>query len=100
GTVVLPHSGLRVSVSVLWWQVSIPHDDRPWILPDLPARLGSGDYAANHDPAVDAALRDEGGATEPLPYPDRLFAQLQRSHPRPVTTAHGAAPRPADDAHA
>lgn len=100
GTVVFPHSRLRVSVSMLWWQVSIPHDDRPWILPDLPARLGSGDYAANHDPAVDAALRDEGGATEPLPYPDRLFAQLQRSHPRPVTTAPGAAPRPADDAHA
>lgn len=97
GAIVLPHSGLRVSVSTLWWQVSAPQDDRQWIHPDLPARLSSGDYAANHDPAVDAALRYEPGSTEPLGYPERLIAQLQRYQPRAATTAPGAARRPASD---
>jgi hypothetical protein len=54
--IILPHSGLRCTASSLWWQYSDPSDDRPWIAPDIPALLWSGDYAANRDPALDAAL--------------------------------------------
>ncbi|MDP8908527.1 MAG: hypothetical protein M3N47_05285, partial [Chloroflexota bacterium] len=35
GAIDLPHSGLHVSVSTLWWQYSHPLDDRPWIAPDI-----------------------------------------------------------------
>lgn len=54
--VTLPHSGLRYTVSALWWQYSSPRDDRPWIAPDFPAPLWSADYAANRDPALEAIL--------------------------------------------
>jgi hypothetical protein len=54
--IILPHSGLRCTASSLWWQYSDPSDDRPWIAPDIPAPLWSGDYAANRDPALDAVL--------------------------------------------
>jgi hypothetical protein len=77
GVIVLPHSGLEVSVSTLWWQYSTPYDDRPWIAPDLPARLSTVDYVANRDPAVDAALSYELGSSPPLEYPDRLSTQLR-----------------------
>jgi len=77
GVIVLPHSGLEVSVSTLWWQYSTPYDDRPWIAPDLPARLSTVDYVANRDPAVDAALDYELGSSPPLEYPDRLSTQLR-----------------------
>jgi hypothetical protein len=78
GAIVLHHSGLEISVSTLWWQYSDPYDDRPWIAPDLPARLSSVDYMTNRDPAVDAALRYLLGSTPPVEYPDRLTAQLRR----------------------
>lgn len=77
GVIVLPHSSLEMNVSTLWWQYSDPFDDRPWIAPDIPARLGSEHYAANCDPAMDAALTHEPGSNPPLEYPDRLFAQLR-----------------------
>lgn len=75
----LPHSGLRVSASALWWQHSLPYDDRPWITPDLPAQLGSQDYATNLDPALAAILAHRLGSPLPRRYPDRLLHQLRRS---------------------
>lgn len=77
GVIVLPHSGLEISVSALWWQYSDPLDDRPWIPPDIPARLGSVHYATKCDPALNAALTHEPGLNPPLEHPDRLFAQLR-----------------------
>lgn len=77
GIVVLPHSGLEISVSTLWWQYSDPFDDRPWIAPDIPARLRSEHYASNCDPAMDAVLTYKTASNPPLEYPDRLFAQLR-----------------------
>ena len=76
--IILPNSGLRATVASLWWQASHPLDDRPWIAPDIPARLGSADYASNRDPALEAILSHEplpGGYEE---YPNRLLRQLRR----------------------
>ena len=55
--IILPHSGLRCTASALWWQYSLPHDDRPWIAPDIPAPLWSEDDSARRDPALEAAPR-------------------------------------------
>jgi tetratricopeptide (TPR) repeat protein len=52
----LPHSGLTVGYSSLYWQYSDPRDTRPWVPPHLAAELTSADYAANHDPALQAIL--------------------------------------------
>ena len=53
-TFFLPHSKLRVRVSLLWWQLSDPRDLRRAILPDLPAPLTFAAYAAGRDPASEA----------------------------------------------
>ncbi len=78
GAVVLPHSDLRVSVATLWWQYSHPLDDRSWIAPDIPARLSAADYAANLDPALEAASRHQLGTLRLPEYPDRLMVQPRR----------------------
>jgi hypothetical protein len=52
----LPHSGLMVGYSSLYWQYSDPRDTRPWVPPSLAAELSSADYAANRDPALQAVL--------------------------------------------
>jgi tetratricopeptide (TPR) repeat protein len=53
---VLPHSGLVVGYSALYWQYSDPRDTRPWVPPTLAAELTSQDYASNRDPALDVIL--------------------------------------------
>jgi hypothetical protein len=53
--IVLPHSGLTVRVSTLWWQED-PRDLRPWTAPDIAAELTSSDYRNNVDPAYQAVL--------------------------------------------
>jgi hypothetical protein len=73
----LPRSQLPFSISTRWWQTSSPIDDRPWVFPDIPARLTIEDYIENRDPALDAALRYRPGPASPLEYPDRLYAQLR-----------------------
>jgi len=50
----LPHSGLTVRISSLYWQYSDPRDGRDAIAPHVPAPLASADYAANRDPALEA----------------------------------------------
>jgi hypothetical protein len=76
--IVLPHSQLRLSASALWWQYSDPNDDRPWIAPDLPARLSSEDDAAGHDPALEAIIGYQPGSATYEEYPNRLMRQLRR----------------------
>jgi tetratricopeptide (TPR) repeat protein len=56
-TTELPHSGLRVHASWLWWQNLDPRDTRDALYPDLATDLSSADYARNHDPAM-AAIRE------------------------------------------
>jgi hypothetical protein len=52
----LPHSGISFSVSSLYWQSSLPYDQRLWIEPHLPAEMTSDDYRNNVDPALDAVI--------------------------------------------
>lgn len=53
--ITLPNSGVTVRVSSLWWQGD-ERDKRPWKAPDVAAELTFADYAANRDPALEAAL--------------------------------------------
>ena len=52
----LPHSGLPVGVSDLYWQGSWPMDRRPWIPPLLYAPPTFADYRLNRDAALEAVL--------------------------------------------
>ena len=51
---LLPHHGVTVRVSTLWWQYWDPRDTRQWIDVQLPAPLTVADYAAGRDPALEA----------------------------------------------
>jgi len=59
-TTELPHSGLRVHASWLWWQNLDPRDTRDALYPDLATDLSSTDYATNRDPSM-AAIREFEG---------------------------------------
>lgn len=50
----LPHSGLTVRISSLYWQSSDPRDGRDAIAPHVPVPAAAADYAANRDPVLDA----------------------------------------------
>jgi len=76
--IVLPHGGLRATAAALWWQHSLPYDDRPWIAPDLPAPLRSDDYAANRDPVLAAILAARVPEAAPPAYPERVLRPLRR----------------------
>lgn len=52
-TITLPHSGIDVEISALYWQNSDPRDDRPWITPDLWAPLSSEHFFTRRDPAME-----------------------------------------------
>lgn len=49
---VLPFSGISGSLSAQYYQVSIPHDFRIWIAPDIPVSLSSVDFFNGQDPAI------------------------------------------------
>jgi hypothetical protein len=55
--IVLPHGGLAVFASTLYWQDSTPTDTRPWIAPHLPVELTREDYLANRDPVLEVISR-------------------------------------------
>lgn len=59
--VVLPFSGVRVSISNRHWQDSDPADQRAWIEPQLPVALTAAAYFANADPVLDAVLQEIRG---------------------------------------
>ena len=42
--IVLPQSGIGVSVSTRYWEDGGPSDHRPWLAPRVPAVLTSKDY--------------------------------------------------------
>ena len=61
----LPNSRMRVRVWRIFWQHSLPEDDRPWHAPDVPVELTYQDYKSRRDPALETIL-----SHEPKPFPD------------------------------
>jgi hypothetical protein len=55
--ITLPHSGIHINVSTLWWQDSLPTDHRESVVPELRADLSSSDFAEGRDPALEAILQ-------------------------------------------
>jgi hypothetical protein len=53
---VLPHSGITILYSTLYWQSGDPRDARAAIEPSIKTPLHFSDYRNNHDPAVEAIL--------------------------------------------
>lgn len=80
GAAELRNSGLHISVSTLWWQYSVPYDNRPWVAPEISVSLRSSDYLGNRDPCLDAVLSYRSGSCPELTYPDRLLRQLKQDH--------------------
>lgn len=60
--ICLPHTGLTLFCSTVFWQNSEPWDVRPWIFPDLPAPLSFADYLQRRDPALEAIRGCQAGA--------------------------------------
>jgi len=60
--VKLPHSGLTVRVSTLYWQLSDPRDTRTTIAPHIAAPPTARDFRAGRDAAMAAARDYFGGA--------------------------------------
>lgn len=54
-----PRTGLRLSVSTRWWQMSSSDDLREWVPVDVPAPFAFADFVAGRDPAVDPILRGD-----------------------------------------
>jgi hypothetical protein len=52
----LPYSGLRATISDLYWQNSVAMDYRAWVAPDLYVPPTFTDLRAGRDPALAAAL--------------------------------------------
>jgi len=52
--VVLPYSGIGLSISTRLHQHAYATDRRIWVAPDVPVELSSTDYFANRDPALEA----------------------------------------------
>jgi len=85
--VTLPNSGLRVSISTLYWQDAMPWDDRAWVAPEIAADLTSADYARNRDPALETILAlspEEVGR----PFIERLQAAYQAGGLEAVVEAY------------
>jgi hypothetical protein len=52
----LEHSKVAVDISTLWWQESLPYDERTALEPDHHVDVSIGDYLAQRDPCVEAVL--------------------------------------------
>jgi len=76
--IVLPNSGIEVWASTLHWVYSEPRDKRPWVAPDIPARLASADYRAGRDPALEAILRHSSSPIDAatVRFPERLWREV------------------------
>jgi hypothetical protein len=61
----LPHSGITIRVSTLYWQYSDPRDGRDAIHPHIPANFTVDDYRSSHDPQL-AAILASGSPDDPL----------------------------------
>ena len=53
---VLPWSGLQLTLSSRWFQDSRPQDQRLWVAPQVPVEYSARDWLANRDPVLEAVL--------------------------------------------
>ncbi len=74
----LPATGFTYTRSTLLWQDSSPLDDRPWILPDIPAPPSFAAFLAGRDPALEAALSYAGSDDPPAPPVTRWTRESQQ----------------------
>jgi hypothetical protein len=68
----LPHSGLTVRLSSVYWRDWSVNEKRPWVEPDLKAGLSWADYREGRDPALEAIL----AYTAPVSLADQLKEKL------------------------
>jgi hypothetical protein len=61
----LPNTGLPVRISSLWWQESLPYDDRPSITPRHLVEYTAADYARGHDAGLAAVAEEFHGNGQP-----------------------------------
>lgn len=59
---VLPHSGLEVSIATAYYQTGGPYEFRRWVAPDVYVPATASAYFAVEDPALDEALAYEPSA--------------------------------------
>ena len=52
----LPHLGVDVRVSYVWWQLLDSRDTRPWLAPTVWVEPTAAEYASGRDLALEAAL--------------------------------------------
>jgi tetratricopeptide (TPR) repeat protein len=52
----LPHSGLTVRLSSVYWRDADVNERRPWVAPDIAAGPAWADHAAGRDPVLEAIL--------------------------------------------
>ncbi|HEV2529236.1 MAG TPA: hypothetical protein VGT61_12395 [Thermomicrobiales bacterium] len=79
GSLVLPNSQIAATVSTLFWQTSLPYDDRPWIAPDLPVAVTYADERAGRDAALEAITGWVAGPDELLHPSIRLLRRIGRA---------------------
>jgi hypothetical protein len=82
---LLPHSGLTILYSTLYWQSGDPRDTRTAIEPLLRTPVRFSDYRSNRDAAMEAILAQ--AAVDP---PDA--ASLETTTTRPLDTAERKSP--------
>jgi len=68
----LPHSGLTVRLSSVYWRDSDVNERRPWVAPDLAVETSWADFSVGRDPVLEAALDYRA--------PDNLFGQLKEKY--------------------
>lgn len=66
---VLPHSGLTVRISSVYWRDWSVDEKRLWVAPDIKVELSSEDYAANRDPVLETIISYQA--------PETLYGQLR-----------------------
>lgn len=74
-----PATKITTIVSTLPWFDSYPQDERPWILPDLPAPVTSGDWLEGRDRALDLAFSHQTSAPADQWSRDRVFYYERQS---------------------
>ena len=54
--VMLPNSGIDISLSYLWWQDKPALENAEWVAPSIPVTMSFDEFANNQDPVLKAAL--------------------------------------------